>query len=79
MWFSTCHFRNHRVATKILFEYVNELRIQKAKLFLEKEDTAISAIALQVGFSDINYFSRKFKAITGKTPTEYKKSLKRDV
>ena len=24
-------------------EYVNELRIQKAKLFLEKEDTAISA------------------------------------
>ena len=30
---------------KSLIEYVNELRIQKAKLFLEKEDTTISAIA----------------------------------
>lgn len=64
---------------KSLIEYVNEIRIQKAKLFLEKEDTAITAIALQVGFSDINYFSRKFKAITGKTPTEYKKNLKYNV
>ena len=64
---------------KSLIEYVNELRIQKAKLFLEREELAITDIALKVGFSDINYFSRKFKAVTGKTPTEYKKSLKREV
>ena len=63
---------------KSVIEYVNEVRIQKAKLFLEKEEIAISAIALQVGFSDINYFSRKFKAVAGVTPTEYKKSLQRD-
>ena len=64
-------------AQKSVIEYVNETRIIHAKIFLEKEDCPISEIALRVGFSDINYFSRKFKAITGMTPTEYKKSLKK--
>ena len=64
-------------AQKSVIEYVNETRILHAKNFLEKEELPISEIALRVGFSDINYFSRKFKAITGMTPTEYKKSLKK--
>ena len=59
---------------KSVIEYVNETRILHAKNFLEKEEIPISEIALRVGFSDINYFSRKFKAITGITPTEYKKN-----
>ncbi len=60
---------------KSVIEYVNETRITHAKSFLEKEDVPVSEIALRVGFSDINYFSRKFKAVTGITPTEYKKQL----
>ena len=60
---------------KSVIEFVNETRIQRAKQFLEKEETTISEIALRVGFLDINYFSRKFKAVTGITPTEYKKRL----
>lgn len=64
-------------AQKSVIEYVNETRIMHAKNFLEKEDLPISEIALRVGFSDINYFSRKFKAITGITPTEYKKNCGR--
>ena len=62
-------------AQKSVIEYVNETRILYAKNFLEKEEISVSEIALRVGFSDINYFSRKFKAITGITPTEYKKQL----
>ncbi len=61
-------------AQKSVIEYLNETRIMHAKNFLEKEELPISEIALRVGFSDINYFSRKFKAIAGITPTEYKKS-----
>ena len=57
---------------KSVIEYINEVRIGHAKSFLEKEDTSIGDIALKVGFGDINYFSRKFKSITGMTPTEYK-------
>lgn len=61
-------------AQKSIIEYVNETRIQHAKNFLEKEEISIREIALRVGFYDINYFSRKFKAITGITPTEYKRN-----
>jgi len=55
-------------------EYINETRIHRAKELLEREDLSIGAIACRVGFNDINYFSRKFKAITGITPTQYKRT-----
>ena len=76
---STSYFAHFfkQYAQKSVIEYINEIRITHAKNFLEKEETPISEIALRVGFSDVNYFSRKFKAITGMTPTEYKKSLKK--
>ena len=61
-------------AAKSVIEYVNETRIQHAKSLLEKEELSIKNIALQVGFSDINYFSRKFKALVGVTPMQYKKN-----
>ena len=60
---------------KSVIEYINEVRITRAKSFLEKEDISVGSIALLVGFGDINYFSRKFKELVGKTPREYKKSL----
>ncbi len=58
---------------KGVIEYINEVRVNRARAILEKEDVSIGAIACRVGFNDINYFSRKFKAITGMTPTEYKR------
>ncbi len=57
-----------------VIEYVNGVRIAHAKSFLEKGDLAIGEIAGRVGFGDINYFSRKFKALVGMTPREYQKS-----
>ena len=59
-------------ANKGVIEYINELRISHAKSLLEKENLSISEIACRVGFDDINYFSRKFKVITGMTPSKYK-------
>ena len=60
-------------AQKSVIEYINEIRIVHAQSFLEVEDVPVGEIALRIGFYDINYFSRKFKSITGKTPTEYRK------
>ena len=57
--------------------YINEVRINRAKSLLEKEDVSVGRIACTVGFNDINYFSRKFKEITGLTPVEYKKNARR--
>jgi AraC-like DNA-binding protein len=34
-------------------------------------------IAEQCGFSDANYFTRRFRMIHGITPSEYRKSLHR--
>lgn len=59
-------------AGKSVIRYLNETRIFKARLMLEQEDMAVSEIAAAVGFDDINYFSRKFKQLTGLTPTEYR-------
>jgi AraC-like DNA-binding protein len=38
---------------------------------LQQTERSITEIALAVGFSDSNYFSRKFRAILGATPREY--------
>ena len=69
------HFFKKRVGKSVI-EYINEIRIRKAKALLEMEDLSISDIACTVGFSDINYFSRKFKAVAGITPSEYRKQFR---
>lgn len=56
--------------------YVNNLRIEKAKEFLEKTDLSITEISELVGFNEVYYFSKKMKKITGYSPTEWKKMRK---
>ena len=50
-------------------------RIDYAKRILPESRCTISEIATQCGFSSINTFNRMFIAITGMTPTEYKKQV----
>ncbi len=58
---------------KVLKDYINEYRIEKAKVLLNGTNMRVSDIALQTGFDNISYFSTVFKKITGKTPNEYRK------
>ncbi|MBO5952524.1 MAG: helix-turn-helix domain-containing protein [Oscillospiraceae bacterium] len=55
-------------------EYINSVRIEKAKYFLSGTSIPIGNIALNVGFSNCNYFSRVFKKAVGITPTAFRKS-----
>jgi len=57
-----------------LTEYVNRSRIGYAQMLLLTSDLPIKAIALQCGISDIQYFSRLFKRITGITPKAYRET-----
>lgn len=54
-------------------DYLVQERIKKAKLLLLTTDLRIYEIAEQVGFEDMNYFSQRFKQVTGVTPRQFKK------
>ena len=53
--------------------YINNLRITKAKQLLRFSDMRIEEIGHAVGMEDANYFSRAFKKIEGISPSEYGK------
>jgi signal transduction histidine kinase/AraC-like DNA-binding protein/CheY-like chemotaxis protein len=55
-------------------EYIQQLRLNKAKFLLRRDDLTVSDIAYKVGFSSPTYFSTAFKAKYNQTPMEYKKS-----
>ncbi|MGB8214025.1 MAG: substrate-binding domain-containing protein [Anaerolineales bacterium] len=56
-----------------LIHYVTRYRIQQAKQYLNAGDLSITEIALEVGFSDSNYFSRAFHREVGISPLAYRR------
>lgn len=55
--------------------YVNNKRIRQAILYLNSSHMQIQEIAVEVGISDVNYFTKLFKKVIGKTPREYRNSI----
>ncbi len=53
-------------------DYINLLRVKKAKELLLKNEISIKEICYATGYSDPNYFSKVFKKYEGMTPSEYK-------
>ncbi len=58
-----------------LTEYVNRKRIEHALLLLNSTDMQIQMIAQYCGIADVNYFTKTFKKIVGKTPKEYREMI----
>ena len=54
-------------------DFLKEARIKHACKLLDTTQKSVSEIAFACGFSDPKYFSRCFKASTGKSPTEYRR------
>jgi len=52
-------------------EYLNQIRIDKVKTIMLQSRKPLSEIARHVGYTDEFYLSRKFKQITGVSPTIY--------
>lgn len=57
-----------------LYQYIISLRISKAIKLLETGNLSICEIAYMVGFNDLSHFSRYFKKITGKRPSDFMKN-----
>ena len=54
-------------------DFINECRLEYAvNLLLNQSSLPITQIAQACGFSDANYFGRKFKARFGLSPTDYR-------
>lgn len=57
-----------------LEKYIILHKIEKAKELIEYDEFTLSEIAVQLGYSSVQYLSNQFRQITGISVTEYKKS-----
>lgn len=54
-------------------DYINNFRVNKAKKLLSDTTLKASEVGVLVGYTNKNYFYRKFKNIAGVTPSEWRK------
>jgi signal transduction histidine kinase/ligand-binding sensor domain-containing protein/DNA-binding response OmpR family regulator len=72
---STLHNKMKTSMNMNASEFINTVRINKAKELILEDSLNFSEITYKVGYSDSAYFTRIFKKYTGKTPGEYKKEF----
>lgn len=72
------HFsRLFKAVTGITFrDFLIQTRMEKAKFLLDSSGLSVGKTARLSGYGDIYLFSRQFKTITGKSPTEYRSRKK---
>lgn len=63
-------FRDHIGCSPV--QYINRMRLDKAKQLLRNTSLSIKEITDLTGFNDASYFSRVFKKNTGLSPLEYR-------
>ena len=69
-----CHlFKNE---TKMsIWEFLTNFRIEKAREFLIASDMKNYEISFRIGYENPSYFSKTFKKITGKSPSEFRNQI----
>lgn len=61
----------HKMTGYTIFNYLNTVRINKARELIETTPIKFSEIGYLVGINDPYYFSKLFKKYTSMTPTQY--------
>lgn len=65
-----------KYTSKSVAEFINELRIEKAKELLETTNKSINDISTYLGFTNSNYFYTLYKKLNGMTPNEFRQTKK---
>lgn len=68
-----------KLTRKTFTEFVNEIRVAHACRLLGDEHLSIAAVSFESGFNNLSHFNKQFKNITGASPREYRKGLKKVV
>ncbi len=66
-------FKEH--TGKSLFTMIGEIRIDKSRRYLLETTMDIQQISLECGFNNLSHFNKRFKKISGVTPSEYRSRL----
>ncbi len=67
-----CRYFKKRT-NKTFIQFLNEIRIAFACRMLVEEDRSVAEVCYCCGFTNVSFFIRQFKKITGLTPLSYKK------
>ena len=70
-----CYLFKREVGVSV-WNYLTQLRMERAKKLLEETDLRSYEIAFQVGYDNPSYFSRIFKKYEQMTPNEYRENRK---
>lgn len=54
-------------------DYLKEVRVEKACRLLAQEKLSVAQTCAQVGLTEVSYFIRVFKSVTGETPANYRR------
>jgi AraC family transcriptional regulator len=69
-----CRSFKHSFGTP-LHRYHANRRIERAKQLLTNRELPVTAIALDVGFSETSTFTAAFHGVNGQTPSRYRRNL----
>lgn len=64
-----------KVTGESFVRYLNRLRIEQAKLYLQKPFIKVYEISYSVGFEDYSHFAKTFRKLNGCSPTEYRNEM----
>jgi AraC-like DNA-binding protein len=59
-----------------VIDYFNKMKIRAAREMIREGRLNFTQIAARLGFQSVHYFSRRFKLLTGMSPSEYADSVK---
>jgi AraC-like DNA-binding protein len=58
--------------------YLNRMRVNRACMLLSQSEMPIIDVCFEAGFSNLSNFNRQFLALSGNTPSEYRRQVKRN-
>ena len=65
-----------KYANRTIIEYLQGTRVMNAKRLFMETDMNVTQVAAQTGFSNLTHFNRVFRAVSGESPSEYRKKCR---